>query len=149
MTYYTTTTTEAPAFADNDTTSRELSLYASTPASSVVTGLTDSEHSAIDRFCDQCLQLEPRPHYPDGNLLKRAEVQVEICDRICADGERLPPGNARLQLGVLKELASRIQTSISEEESDDYVRLVPVWFMLSFDVSNLVCSRIIQVGLPC
>lgn len=86
--------------------------------------LSDSEQYAIDRFCDQCLQLEQSPDYPDGNLLKRADVQSDIFDRICAERQEPLPGNARLQLRVLKELVNRIQASISDDEVDEYVRLV-------------------------
>lgn len=84
--------------------------------------MTHFQQSTIDRFCDQCLQLEPRPHYPDGNLLKQADVQSYIFQRICAHCTQLPPGNARLQLCILKELVTRIQASIGDDEVDDYVR---------------------------
>lgn len=84
--------------------------------------LTDAERFTVDRFCDQCLQLEPRPHYPDGNLLKRDYVQDEIFHRICADREQLPPGNIRQQLCILKELSTRIEASIRDEEANEYVR---------------------------
>lgn len=83
--------------------------------------LSDLEQAAIDRFCDQCLQLETSPDYPDGALLKRADVQSEIFERICADHQEPLPGNARLQLRILKELVRRIQDNISDEEVDEYV----------------------------
>lgn len=85
--------------------------------------LSDSDKSAVDHFCDQCLQLEPLPDYPDGGLLKRADVQSRIFDRICADRREPLPGNARLLLRILKELARRIQASIGVEEVDEYVCL--------------------------
>lgn len=81
------------------------------------------DQSAIDLFCYQYLQLQPRLDYPGGRLLKRADVQDELFRRICADhaDSDSPPRNARFQLRTLKELARRIQASIGDEETDEYV----------------------------
>lgn len=83
--------------------------------------VVDTAKSSIDQFCNQCLQLEPSPHYPDGGLLKRADVQNEIFDRICAHRQESLPGNARHQLRILKELVRKIQESITDEEVEEYV----------------------------
>lgn len=83
-----------------------------------------SDQYSVDKFCHQYLQLESRLEYPDGGLLKRADVQDEIFRRIARDGELeggSPPSNARFQLRTLKELARRIQESIGDEEADEYV----------------------------
>lgn len=124
---YTTTAciTETAALAGHDSLrlADGLSTW-ETDSNGSPDALLDVEQYAIDRFCDQCLQLEQTPDYPDGNLLKRADVQNEIFDRICADRQEPLPGNARLQLRVLKELVNRIQASISDDEVDEYVRLV-------------------------
>lgn len=83
-----------------------------------------SDQHSVDNFCYQYLQLEARLEYPDGGLLKRADVQDEIFRRICRDDELeggSPLPNARFQLRTLKELARRIQDSIGDEEADEYV----------------------------
>lgn len=116
----TTTTcfTDSAPFADNDMLRLSHGLSAPDKFSDE---FSDTKQSIIDRFCDQCLQLESSPDYPDGGLLKRADVQNEIFDRICADRREPLPGNARLQLRILKEMVRRIQASISDEEADEYV----------------------------
>lgn len=81
----------------------------------------DSDKSSIDRFCYQYLQMDPSPEYPAGELLKRAEVQDEMFDRIFAVHAPPPPKTARLQLRALKELVNRIENSISDQESDEFV----------------------------
>lgn len=85
--------------------------------------LTNVDQYAIDLFCYQYLQLEPRLDYPRGCLLKRADVQDEIFRRMCADDAEsgAPPRNTRFQLRTLKELARRVQASIGDEEADEYV----------------------------
>lgn len=100
----------------------------SAPGANVLAGdntprLPIPEQSLVDRFCFQYLQLEQHLEYPKGPLLKRGDVQEEIFRRICADRGRqdATPRNARFQLRTLKELASIIQASISDEESDQYV----------------------------
>lgn len=80
------------------------------------------DRAAIDRFCYQYLQLETHLDYPDGQLLKRPDVQDEIFDRIFS-GQSQSAKQPRLQLRALKELVARIQASISDEEADDYVCL--------------------------
>lgn len=79
--------------------------------------------AAIDRFCCQYLQLEAHLDYPDGQILKTPEAQDEIFDRIF---ERSSPSSksARFQLRVLKELVKRIESSISDNEADEFVREV-------------------------
>lgn len=81
---------------------------------------TGPERAAIDRFCYQYLQLETHLDYPDGQFLKRPDVQDEIFDRIFS-GQSQSAKQPRLQLRALKELVARIQASISDEEADNYV----------------------------
>lgn len=76
--------------------------------------------AAIDRFCYQYLQLESHLDYPHGHLLKRQDVQHDIFDRIFAADSEGAPRKPRFQLRVLKELVDRIQTSISDDEADEY-----------------------------
>lgn len=125
MGYTTTACITEPALAGHDTLrlAEGLSTWNGVPSGSSDV-LSDVEQYAVDRFCDQCLQLEQTPDYPDGNLLKRADVQNEIFERICADRQEPLPGNAKFQLRVLKELVNRIQASISDDEVDEYVRLI-------------------------
>ncbi|KAJ4422752.1 hypothetical protein N0V82_002531 [Gnomoniopsis sp. IMI 355080] len=136
MGYTTTTCITKSALAGDDTLrlSNEVHACNETPAG-FSEALSEIEKSTIDRFCDQCLQLEPLPDYPDGGLLKRADVQNEIFERICANRREPLPGNARLQLRILKELVRRIQTSISDEEVDEY------------EVSDSIMNQICQLVL--
>lgn len=83
-------------------------------------GPSELGKAAIDRFCCQYLQLEAHFDYPDGQLLKRPEIQDEIFERIFA-GSSPSSKSARFQLRVLKELVKRIQDSISDNEADDFV----------------------------
>ncbi|KAJ4396393.1 hypothetical protein N0V93_000612 [Gnomoniopsis smithogilvyi] len=134
---YTTTTCITRSAFPNDKALRlsdEVPACNENPGGSLET-LSAIEQIAIDRFCDQCLQLEPTPDYPDGGLLKRADVQNEIFNRICADHPEPLPGNARLQLRTLKELVRRIQASISDEEVDEY------------EVSDSIMNQICQLVL--
>lgn len=99
--------------------------------------LTDLARSTIDCFCYQYLQLEPHLDYPDGQLLKKEQVQNDIFDRIFADDPESSPRNARFQLRTLKELAKRIQASIDDDEADEY------------EVSDRLMDRIGQlVSMP-
>lgn len=82
--------------------------------------LSGLDRAAVDRFCCQYLQLEMHLDYPDGQLLRRPDIQGEIFDRIFL-GQSHSVRNSRLQLRVLKELVARIQASISDDEYDDYV----------------------------
>ncbi|KAI1088736.1 putative methyltransferase-domain-containing protein [Rostrohypoxylon terebratum] len=72
---------------------------------------------AIDRFCRQYLQLERDLDYPSPTLLREADVQDTLYNRIFADGalDYSPP--PRYQLRVLKELTSRIEASIEDWDS--------------------------------
>lgn len=82
--------------------------------------ISPSEQTAVDRFCYQYLQLESRLDYLDGQLLKRQDVQNDIYNRIFANDSEIAPRKPRFQLRVLKELVSRIEASISDDEADDY-----------------------------
>lgn len=108
----------------------------SAPAGADSPRLSALDQSSVDRFCYQYLQLEARLDYPEGRLLKRPDVQDEIFQRICRDHDQgdagSSPRNARFELRTLKELASRVQTSISDEEADEYVRVLPYsWLNLN------------------
>lgn len=83
-------------------------------------GLSGLDRAAIDRFCCQYLQLETHLDYPDGHLLKRPDVQEEFFVRMFS-AQASPSKNSRFQLRALKELVARIQASISDDESNDYV----------------------------
>ncbi|XDG03823.1 hypothetical protein ABKA04_003438 [Annulohypoxylon sp. FPYF3050] len=75
------------------------------------------KYQAIDRFCRQYLQLERDLDYPSSTLLREADVQDTLYNRIFADGalDYSPP--PRYQLRVLKELTSRIEASIEDWDS--------------------------------
>lgn len=81
--------------------------------------LTPSDRRTIDKFCYQCLQLQS-PDYPDAGLMRRAEVQDEIFDRICQRECSAVP-NLKFQLRILKKLAALIEAGMIESESDEYV----------------------------
>lgn len=133
MGYTTTTCITKSALAGDDTLRLSDEVHACNDSSDGFSAaISEIDKSTIDRFCDQCLQLEPLPDYPDGSLLKRADVQNVIFERICADRQEPLPGNARLQLRILKELVRRIQASISDEEVDEYVCLVSGGRSLSY-----------------
>ncbi|KAI0891156.1 putative methyltransferase-domain-containing protein [Annulohypoxylon nitens] len=72
---------------------------------------------AIDRFCRQYLQLERDLDYPSSTLLREADVQESLYNRIFADGVLDYPPPPRYQLRVLKELTSRIEASIEDWDS--------------------------------
>ncbi|KAF3760470.1 hypothetical protein M406DRAFT_267193 [Cryphonectria parasitica EP155] len=80
---------------------------------------TSNAQCTVDRFCYQYLQMEPSLDYPDGSLLKVAQIQEEIFDRLFVDQSAPSPKIARFQLCTLKELVRRIQESISDEETDE------------------------------
>ncbi|RYP59869.1 hypothetical protein DL769_008359 [Monosporascus sp. CRB-8-3] len=89
--------------------------------------MSDSRESkdSIDRFCRQYLQLERDLHYPSSTLLQEAHTQNVLYERLFADGAVAYPPPPRYQLGVLKELAKRIEASIDDWDqygvSDDLV----------------------------
>lgn len=82
--------------------------------------LSPLDQAAINRFCYQYLQLEPRLDYPDDQLLKRHDVQEDIYHRIFASDSEIAPRKPKFQLRVLKGLINRIQASIRDDEADDY-----------------------------
>lgn len=90
------------------------------PHPSTLNSPSELSKATIDRFCCQYLQLETHLDYPDGQLLKTPKVQDEIYERIFADCSTSSK-SARFQLRVLKELIKKIQDSISENETDDFV----------------------------
>ncbi|KAK7906516.1 Protein-lysine N-methyltransferase EFM3 [Apiospora marii] len=77
----------------------------------------------VNRFCSQYLQLERDLDFPSGQVLREAHVQDALHRRLFADDALAHPPPARYQLRVLKELVSRIETSIEDwdehEVSDD------------------------------
>ncbi|KAI2465410.1 FAM86A protein [Annulohypoxylon bovei var. microspora] len=72
---------------------------------------------AIDRFCRQYLQLERDLDYPSSTLLREADVQDTLYNRIFDDGAINYSPPPRYQLRVLKELMSRIEASIEDWDS--------------------------------
>ncbi|KAL7622704.1 hypothetical protein AAE478_006382 [Parahypoxylon ruwenzoriense] len=88
----------------------------------------------IDRFCRQYLQLERDLDYPSSALLRDADVQDTLYRRIFADGALPYPPPRRYQLRVLKELMSKIETSIEDwdlhEVSEDLMTTLSNLFAL-------------------
>ena len=71
------------------------------------------------RFCRQYLQVEPDLDFPDADCLCLDHVQEFICRRaFIGDAADFGPPE-RYRLRVLKELVSRIESSI--EDWDKYV----------------------------
>lgn len=73
---------------------------------------------SVDRFCRQCLQLEPFPDldFPPGPVLREHEAQETLHHVLCDGGRPLP---ARYRLRVLKELVKRIEEAV--EDWDEHV----------------------------
>ncbi|KAK4066818.1 hypothetical protein Trihar35433_7245 [Trichoderma harzianum] len=82
-----------------------------------------SVQKQVDRFCHQYLQLEQHLDYPEPQNIRLPEVQDVIYQRLFAD-DSLPggPPPLRYQVRVLKELVSRIESSI--DDWDEHVSCV-------------------------
>ena len=76
--------------------------------------MEQSWSSKAQRFCRQYLQLEPNLDYPEGTLLRTADVQEAIFSSIFEDGAIQYGPPARYQVKTLKELVSRIEASIDD-----------------------------------
>ncbi|KAI0179412.1 putative methyltransferase-domain-containing protein [Hypoxylon sp. FL1284] len=72
---------------------------------------------SINRFCRQYLQLERDLDYPPADFLREAEVQDDLYRSIFAEDALPYPPPRRYQLRVLKELMSRIESSIEDWDS--------------------------------
>jgi hypothetical protein len=78
--------------------------------------VVDKTSQQVDRFCHQYLQLEQTPDYPDGETLRRPEVQDELYARLFAkDALKFPPP-MRYQVRILKKLLSITEQSINDWE---------------------------------
>ncbi|KAF6827158.1 hypothetical protein CPLU01_09231 [Colletotrichum plurivorum] len=76
--------------------------------------MASASDDAVNRFCNQYLQLEPTLDYPPGHVIREAEAQGVIYKKLFSDeGPRYPPP-ARYRLRVLKELVARIESSIED-----------------------------------
>ncbi|KAI5856199.1 FAM86A protein [Durotheca rogersii] len=73
-----------------------------------------TDTAGIGRFCRQYLQLESDLDYPPPVHLRDARVQDILYRRIFADGALPYPPPRRYQLRVLKELVSRVESSIED-----------------------------------
>lgn len=75
----------------------------------------------VDRFCCQYFQLVPRPDFPSRSNVRLSQVHDAIYEILFAEGavQRAPP--PRYQLRILKELVSRVESSI--EDWDEHVGL--------------------------
>ncbi|KAI1098376.1 FAM86A protein [Jackrogersella minutella] len=78
---------------------------------------TKPKDYSIDRFCRQYLQLERNLDYPPSTLLREADVQDTLYNQIFSDGSLTYPPPQRYQLGVIKELMSKIEASIEDWDS--------------------------------
>ncbi|KAG7289985.1 hypothetical protein NEMBOFW57_006364 [Staphylotrichum longicolle] len=67
----------------------------------------------VSRFCWQNLQVDPAPDFPNAELLCDETVQETIYDRVFRDTLPLQPPR-RYQVRILKELVSRIESSIQD-----------------------------------
>ncbi|KAK0708896.1 putative methyltransferase-domain-containing protein [Apiosordaria backusii] len=100
-----------------------------------------SQTAQVTRFRWQCLQLDAAPEYPDGEVLCQDAVQEEIYTRLFAKDVAfpLPP---RYRLRVLKELTSRIESSIVDWEehgiSDNLMTIMSE--LLSFPLPSEVVA---------
>lgn len=78
----------------------------------------------VDRFCYQYQQLETNLDYPQDEFLCLEEVQEDIYKRVfCDDVSNYGPPN-RYRIKILKELLSRIESSI--DDWDKYVSALVV-----------------------
>ncbi|PHH83898.1 hypothetical protein CDD83_2846 [Cordyceps sp. RAO-2017] len=68
----------------------------------------------VDRFCHQCLQLEPAPDYPPAEVLRLAEAQDALYTRLFADRASLSGTPERYRARLLKELVARIEAAIED-----------------------------------
>ncbi|KAK4167881.1 putative methyltransferase-domain-containing protein [Cladorrhinum sp. PSN259] len=66
----------------------------------------------VARFYWQCLQLDSAPDFPDGKILREEAVQEAIYERVFAVEADVKPLPERYRLRILKELTSRIESSI-------------------------------------
>ncbi|KAI0133955.1 putative methyltransferase-domain-containing protein [Xylariales sp. AK1849] len=71
-----------------------------------------SAEASISRFCCQYLQGEREIDFPTGDLLREEHVQAALYRRLFPRGGQSPP--SRYELRVLKELTSRIESSIED-----------------------------------
>lgn len=76
----------------------------------------------VDRFCRQYLQLEPNIDFPQDAYIRLADAQNAIYTNLFADGAIEFAPTKRYQLRVLKQLVSRIETSI--EDWEEHVSVV-------------------------
>lgn len=79
-----------------------------------MSGLDDAGGTvAVNRFCRQCLQLEPYKvlDWPSGAALREEEAQKTLYDALCGGTRPLP---VRYRLRVLKELTRRIEEGIED-----------------------------------
>ncbi|OTA77631.1 hypothetical protein M434DRAFT_38610 [Hypoxylon sp. CO27-5] len=97
----------------------------------------ESRDDSIDRFCRQYLQLERDLDYPSPALLREADVQDTLYNTIFADGALPYPPPQTYQLRVLKQLMSKIETSIEDWERHG----------ISDDLMN-VLSNLVALPLP-
>ncbi|KAK6067102.1 hypothetical protein SCUP515_10306 [Seiridium cupressi] len=85
--------------------------------------LASEKCNAVARFCRQYLQLERDLDFPDSSLLREEHIQAALYNQLFADGAVAYPLPPRYRLRVLKEMMSRIETSIEDWEqhgvSDD------------------------------
>ncbi|KAK4224680.1 S-adenosylmethionine-dependent methyltransferase-like protein [Podospora fimiseda] len=73
-------------------------------------------YPAVARFCWQCLQLDSAPDFPDGEILREEAVQEAIFERVFSENAVAVPLPERYRLRILKELTSRIESSIVDWE---------------------------------
>ncbi|KAI1767128.1 putative methyltransferase-domain-containing protein [Hypoxylon sp. FL1150] len=72
---------------------------------------------SVDRFCRQYLQLERELDYPCPTRLREAEVQDALYHNIFDNKALAYPPPKRYQLRVIKELISKIESSIEDWDS--------------------------------
>ncbi|KAK3986792.1 S-adenosylmethionine-dependent methyltransferase-like protein [Cladorrhinum sp. PSN332] len=86
---------------------------------------TAAKNPQVARFCWQCLQLDSAPDFPDGEMLREEAVQEAIYERVFAGDAIAVPLPERYRLRILKELTSRIESSIVDwDEHGVYDSLV-------------------------
>ena len=69
---------------------------------------------SVNRFIRQYLQLESVLDYPDGSLLREADVQQTLFLQLFRDGALQHPPSKRYQMRVLMALSRRIEEAISD-----------------------------------